>query len=798
MIDGVCFVQLSQESHLRTCGTDRTVPFHPSSDEAAVRDACENDKALLRSKVEALGGGEALGRFDQAMAAALSRVEAEEDAAAAAEDDAASDAEGADPGADTAVTQTHPGEASQARRRERAARRVEARAAMREARVAAYASRRAEHGIKPSIGVKPSRPIDSNRTAIGGKTNEALMHELLIDPDWRLAKSRTHPADSTGKPAPISDAENSVEARVREQMERAFWAQAVESMSTIRDGDCALDVNRPLALVAELRSELRSLCPEHVRGAAEVVALDSLRDDAIAPALRTAAKDPEGAGAVLGEALRGAMAMIRRFESPSASNDASRRADEIVKGLTEKTDAAVVASRRGDFKSAAKSMAQAVVDSLRFCFTELRVVQRDCGNAALATLSPLAKGAEGVRWARHRFAIRRDLPEPSSHFDAEGREKVDVDAAIATRALPRTRAWLAGNVSLAHAADAALPKLPNADDWRRDRHRVNALRPGDPVPGTFPTHVGSPTGKPGSPTSGSPTSGSPAPPVSIRTGRAIHGATPKSVKGPSEGERIALKEKVDAAVLAQAWAPTNACTPEGIARVALASLIADPNPHVPERLPETLEFDAERLATLQNDFQRVAVSAACVRVARMRIRLRTNDQRATARDLPDFRRRLDVLLADPTVRVPDLAAEIAAQVARSASLDATEQAPVVAESAELQAAERELRGLTDPAASGGAALLDGVRSALATRLLLGPDIVSATGGNGSDGATAAAALSRSLAACGVDGEIGVAVAGDLKALAAGAMRSIGRVNWLVHGPIYESMGADLLAKDDEL
>jgi len=102
---------------------------------------------------------------------------------------------------------------------------------MRQARVAAYASRRAEHGIKPSIGVKPSRPSDSNRTAIGGKTNEALMHELLIDPDWRLAKSRTHPADSTGKPAPISESENSVEARVREQMERAFWAQAVESMS---------------------------------------------------------------------------------------------------------------------------------------------------------------------------------------------------------------------------------------------------------------------------------------------------------------------------------------------------------------------------------------------------------------------------------------------------------------------------------------------------------------------------------------------------------------------------------------
>ena len=44
----------------------------------------------------------------------------------------------------------------------------------------------------------------------------------------------------------------------------------------------------------------------------------------------------------------------------------------------------------------------------------------------------------------------------------------------------------------------------------------------------------------------------------------------------------------------------------------------------------------------------------------------------------------------------------------------------------------------------------------------------------------------------------VAVAGDVKALAAGAMRSIGRVNWLVHGPTYESVGAELLAEDDEL
>ena len=88
---------------------------------------------------------------------------------------------------------------------------------------------------------------------------------------------------------------------------------------------------------------------------------------------------------------------------------------------------------------------------------------------------------------------------------------------------------------------------------------------------------------------------------------------------------------------------------------------------------------------------------------------------------------------------------------------------------------------------------------MATRLLVGPDIVSATGGrDASAAAVAAAALAQALAAQGLDGEIGVAVAGDVKALAGGAMRSIGRVNWLVHGPMYESVGAELLAEDDEL
>ena len=179
---------------------------------------------------------------------------------------------------------------------------------------------------------------------------------------------------------------------------------------------------------------------------------------------------------------------------------------------------------------------------------------------------------------------------------------------------------------------------------------------------------------------------------------------------------------------------------------------------------------------------------------------------AKIRDLPDSAKRLDVLLADPTVRVPDLAAEIAARVARSAQKPPETFAAAAATSGQkyrpnavdVAAAEAELRGLTDPSAPGGRRSST-PSAALATRLLVGPDIVSATGGRD---ASAAAARRRRWRrrwpAQGLDGEIGVAVAGDVKALAGGAMRSIGRVNWLVHGPMYESVGAELLAEDDEL
>ena len=125
---------------------------------------------------------------------------------------------------------------------------------------------------------------------------------------------------------------------IRDRMERAFWAQAVESIAAVadvdepeRDAGAARDAGRALAPVAELRAELRSLASARTVKE-DAAAIDALRDDAIAPALRLAARNPTTAGDVLGGAMRGAVAMIRRHESPRGGYDkraADARAEEV-------------------------------------------------------------------------------------------------------------------------------------------------------------------------------------------------------------------------------------------------------------------------------------------------------------------------------------------------------------------------------------------------------------------------------------------------------------------------------------
>ena len=200
-----------EASALRVCGTDATVAYPPESDEAATREACAADTRTLREKVASLAGDEGVARFDAALAEARVAVEAEEEAAARA-----------------ATHATNEEDESSARRTDAAARstlRASRRAATRDAIRASRAAAAAERHNRRDDASSPSRPSSDSATrasSFAEEANEAIMHELLVDPEWRLPEWRDAARDAN---------DSSLGARVRETMERAFWDRVRDAVA---------------------------------------------------------------------------------------------------------------------------------------------------------------------------------------------------------------------------------------------------------------------------------------------------------------------------------------------------------------------------------------------------------------------------------------------------------------------------------------------------------------------------------------------------------------------------------------
>ena len=157
---------------------------------------------------------------------------------------------------------------------------MEAREAARAARLAAYAARRAASDANDEASERDAR----TRTSAEAYENEAIMHELLVDPEWRLPAN--HAPSSNAAPGVDADA---LGARIREAMTRAFW-------DATRDALLEKDVRRAAGVVAELGDALASLCPEHRRSEAEAALLLRLTPTAAAAALARVADDPGALG----------------------------------------------------------------------------------------------------------------------------------------------------------------------------------------------------------------------------------------------------------------------------------------------------------------------------------------------------------------------------------------------------------------------------------------------------------------------------------------------------------------------
>lgn len=583
-----------ETSARRACGANaRAEDFPEGSDARAILVALADDARVLRGKVRGLAGQEGVERFDRARRAARVRVARDEAAEAADAADAADSA--AVPGRETAAEP--PGTT-------RAARRVEAREAARASRLAAYAARRAAS----DEATEPSERSSRARTSAEAYENEAIMHELLVDPEWRLPAN--HAPSSNAAPGVDADA---LGARVREAMTRAFW-------DATRDALLEKDVRRAAGVVAELGDALASLCPEHRRSEAEAALLLRLTPTAAAAALARVADDPGALGDAFAEVTREASRMLARLGAPARDARATLNAEALERQVGALAAEASALSSGGDTLGALRVAADAVAHALRELFAALALVRRDVANVAVASLAPLARRdergvAEGSAWAWDRFAARRGVAEAVAAAGGRG----GGDAALLAAALPRTSAWLAAATRAAHALDASIPAL--AFETRGADTGPNA---------TSATSAGATNTRRFA--------------FAMRSGNAYGSArAADAIRNAPDPDPVSVRA-------------TRATSHEGLVRVALVNLVTSNDQSV-EASPETLEFDAARLRDARRAFDALRVRAACLFVA---AGARGCDARSPAcGNHAERLARLNALLADPTTSADDLALEAA-------------------------------------------------------------------------------------------------------------------------------------------
>eukprot|EP00268_Persea_americana_P029730 TRINITY_DN2874_c0_g1_i1.p1 TRINITY_DN2874_c0_g1~~TRINITY_DN2874_c0_g1_i1.p1 ORF type:complete len:1261 (-),score=336.03 TRINITY_DN2874_c0_g1_i1:205-3987(-) len=250
---------------------------------------------------------------------------------------------------------------------------------------------------QPKVGPVTSENRDGQ---LGTSTREKLIteNELLVN---EIVHGSHHSfAEHLGIE---SEDENSIKAKIKETMEKAFWDGIAESMKQDEP-----DYSRIIQLVKEVRDELCEMAPQSWKQEIH----DSIDLDILSQVLKSGIHDMD----YLGRILEYALATLQKLSAPANEDEMKKTHKNLLNELSE------IAQANDKLNS---SFVIAVVKGLRFVLEQIQTLKREISKARIRLMEPLIKGPAGFEYLQKAFADRYGHPSD------------------AVRSLPQTLQWLA-------------------------------------------------------------------------------------------------------------------------------------------------------------------------------------------------------------------------------------------------------------------------------------------------------------------------------------------------------------------
>uniref|UniRef100_A0A5B7BYP5 T-complex protein 11 n=1 Tax=Davidia involucrata TaxID=16924 RepID=A0A5B7BYP5_DAVIN len=182
--------------------------------------------------------------------------------------------------------------------------------------------------------------------------------------------------------------QESIKAKVRETMEKAFWDGILKSMKQDEP-----DYNWVLKLMMEVRDELCDISPSSWRQ--EIV--ETIDIDILSQVLKSGSLDMD----YLGKILEFSLLTLHKLSAPANEDEVKTTHHMLLQELGE-------ISQAGDKSNA--SFALLMMKGLRFVLRQIQALKHEISKARIRVLEPLIKGPAGLEYLQKAFTSRYGSP----------------------------------------------------------------------------------------------------------------------------------------------------------------------------------------------------------------------------------------------------------------------------------------------------------------------------------------------------------------------------------------------------